>query len=144
MKLSAGKVSPPDAKQVYRGPDEDVLALRAEPPPPGREALLVPVMREGRWLGAPEPLAATQRRCRGDLAWLPPAARALRHPQPVPVRISEQLQTLQDQVSRDLRRRIAVYGPRRLPDAGWTVADGRNGARQPGTGAAAPTTPRWS
>lgn len=134
MKLSAGKTSAPGAKQVYRGPDGDVLALRDEPPPPDHEALLVPVMREGLRLCAPEPLAAAQRRCRGDLAWLPSAARALRHPQPVPVRISEQLQTLQDQVSRDLRRRIAVYGPRRLPDADWTVADGRNGARQPGIG----------
>ena len=65
-------------------------------------------MREGRRLGAPEPLAAAQRRCRGDLAWLPPAARALRHPEPVPVRVSEQLKALQAQVARDLKRRTAA------------------------------------
>jgi nicotinate phosphoribosyltransferase len=35
MKLSAGKTSAPGAKQVYRGPDGDVLALRDEPAPPG-------------------------------------------------------------------------------------------------------------
>ena len=37
MKLSAGKASPPGAKQVYRGPDGDVLALREEPPLPGHQ-----------------------------------------------------------------------------------------------------------
>jgi len=36
MKLSAGKTSPPGAKQVYRGPEGDVLALREEPSPPAR------------------------------------------------------------------------------------------------------------
>jgi nicotinate phosphoribosyltransferase len=108
MKLSAGKTSPPGAKQVYRGPDGDVLALRDEPPPPGHEPLLVPVMRQGRRVSAQEPLAAAQQRCRADLAWLPSAARALRDPVPVPVRISEQLKVLQDQVTRDLIRRTAV------------------------------------
>jgi nicotinate phosphoribosyltransferase len=107
MKLSAGKASAPGAKQVFRGPDGDVLALRDEPPPPGHEPLLLLVMRDGRRLSAPEPLTAAQRRCRADLAWLPPAARALRDPEPVPVRISEQLKTLQEQVIRDLRQRIA-------------------------------------
>ncbi len=110
MKLSAGKTSPPGAKQAYRGPDGDVLALRDEPPPPGHEPLLVPVMRGGQRLDAPEPLAAAQRRCRADLAWLPPAARALRDPEPVPVRISEQLTTLQEQVASDLRRACSTWG----------------------------------
>ena len=52
MKLSAGKTSPPGAKQVYRGPGGDVLALRDEPAPPGHQPLLVPVMRGGRGLRA--------------------------------------------------------------------------------------------
>ena len=108
MKLSAGKASPPGAKQVYRGPDGDVLALREEPPPPGHQPLLVPVMRKGRRVGAQEPLAVAQQRCRADLAWLPPAARALRNPVPVPVRLSDRLTILQDQVTRDLRRRAGV------------------------------------
>ena len=77
MKLSAGKTSPPEPSRSYRGPDGDVLALRDEPPPPGHQPLLVPVMRQGRRVSAPEPLAAAQQRCRADLAWLPPAARAL-------------------------------------------------------------------
>ncbi len=108
MKLSAGKTSPPGAKQVYRGPDGDVLALRDEPPPPGHQPLLVPVMRQGQRVSAPEPLTAAVQRCRADMAWLPLTARALRDPVPVPVRISEQLKTLQDQVTRDLRRRTAA------------------------------------
>jgi nicotinate phosphoribosyltransferase len=94
MKLSAGKGSAPGAKQVYRGAGGDVLALRDEPPPPGHEPLLVPVMREGRRLGAAEPLSGARRRCRADLAWLPPGARALRFPEAVPVRISKQLKIL--------------------------------------------------
>ena len=39
-----------------------------------------------------------------DLARLPPAARALRGPAPVPVHVSEQLQGLQDQLTHDLGR----------------------------------------
>ena len=114
MKLSAGKTSPPGAKQAYRGPDGDVLALRDEPPPPGHQPLLVPVMCQGQRVSAPEPLAAAQVRCRADLAWLPLTARALRDPVPVPVRISEQLKTLQDQVTRDLRRRTAAQARPRV------------------------------
>ncbi len=114
MKLSAGKTSPPGAKQVYRGPDGDVLALRDEAPPPGHQPLLVPVMRQGQRVSAPEPLTAAVQRCRADLAWLPLTARALRDPVPVPVRISEQLKTLQDQVTRDLRRRTAAQARPRV------------------------------
>jgi len=114
MKLSAGKTSPPGAKQVYRGPDGDVLALRDEAPPPGHQPLLVPVMRQGQRVSAPEPLTAAVQRCRADLAWLPLTARALRDPVPVPVRISEQLKILQDQVTRDLRRRTAAQARPRV------------------------------
>jgi nicotinic acid phosphoribosyltransferase len=89
-----------------------VGTLREEPPPPGCQPLLVPVMRRGRPVSNPEPLAAAQQRCRADLADLPPAARALRDPVPVPVQISDQLKILQDQVTRDLRRRAGIqHGP---------------------------------
>ena len=104
MKLSPGKATAPGAKQVYRGPGGDVIALRDEPPRPGGEPLLVPVMRGGQRRNGREPLAEAQRRCATDLARLPPAARALRGPAPVPVHLSEQLQGLQDQLTHDLRR----------------------------------------
>jgi nicotinate phosphoribosyltransferase len=108
MKLSAGKTSAPGAKQVYRGRDGDVLALRDEPALSGHHALLQPVMRHGRPLADPEPLTAIQRRCRTDLASLPQAARALQDPRPVPVRISDQLHSLQDRTARDIIRRTAA------------------------------------
>jgi nicotinate phosphoribosyltransferase len=127
MKLSAGKTSPPGAKQVYRGPDGDVLALRDEPPPPGHQPLLVPVMRQGQRVSAPEPLTAAVQRCRADLAWLPLTARALRDPVPVPVRISEQLKTLQDQVTRDLRRRTAAQARPRVSEPSRDVAPAHPG-----------------
>ncbi len=108
MKLSAGKTSAPGAKQVYRGEDGDMLTLRDEPPPPRHQPLLVPVMRQGRPVSAREPLAAAQQRYRADLAWLPPTAQALRDPEPVLVRISDQLKVLQDRVTSDLRRRTGA------------------------------------
>jgi nicotinate phosphoribosyltransferase len=75
---------------------------------PATTPLLQPVMRGRRPLGDPEPLAAIQRRCRAGLARLPPAARALHDPQPVPVRISDQLTSLQDRTARDIIQRTAA------------------------------------
>jgi hypothetical protein len=54
-------------------------------------------MRQGWRVSATEQLAAVQRRCRADLAWLSSATRALRDP--VPVRISGELKAFQDQVT---------------------------------------------
>lgn len=110
MKLSAGKVTWPGAKQVHRGPAGDVLGLRDEPGPPGHQAQLVPVMRGGRRLGPPEPLAETARRCAASLAWLPPSARILRRPAPVPVSASPALVALRRRLARELRRRSAPAG----------------------------------
>jgi nicotinate phosphoribosyltransferase len=107
MKLSPGKTTVPAAKQVHRGPGHDVLALRDEPPPPGCEPLLLPVMRAGRRLSGPEPLAAAQQRCRADLAGLPESARTLHAPTPVLVRISEQLGNVRDQIMHELMQRAA-------------------------------------
>ena len=58
MKLSAGKVTLPGAKQVHRGAAGDIIALRHEPAPPGSWPLLVPVMQDGRRLAPAEPVAA--------------------------------------------------------------------------------------
>ena len=102
MKLSPGKVTEPGAKQVYRGPAGDVLALRDEPAPPGHEPLLVPVMRGGHRLAGPEPLRAAQRRCAADLAWLPPEAKGLRAAAAAPVTVSSQLAALQERLAREL------------------------------------------
>jgi len=111
MKLSRGKATWPGAKQVHRGPAGDVLALRDEEGPPGHRQLLVPVVRGGRRLGPPEPLADAVRRCAASLARLPPAALALRRPKPVPVTASRALTASRRQLTRDLRRGPAALGP---------------------------------
>ena len=102
MKLSPGKITEPGAKQVFRGPAGDVLALRDEPTPPGYEPLLVPVMRGGHRLAGPEPLRGAQRRCAADLAWLPPEAKDLRAAAVAPVTVSSQLAALQERLAREL------------------------------------------
>lgn len=94
MKLSAGKVTAPGAKQVFRGESGDIIGLRDEPAPPGHRPLLVPVMAGGRRLTAPEPITAMRDRCAADIARLPKAARALRDPRPLEARHSERLSLL--------------------------------------------------
>lgn len=86
MKLSTGKETLPGAKQVFRRPGfDDCIALREEEAPAGAEALLVPVMGEGRRLAArPEPAEAVRAaaaRFDEDLAALAPAVRRLDDPQ---------------------------------------------------------------
>ena len=108
MKLSAGKATQPGAKQAYRGPTGDILALRDEPPPAGHQPLLRPVMRHGKRVTAAEPLAAAQRRCADSLAWLPPAAQALRAPSPAAVRTSPALTALRQELARELRKHPAA------------------------------------
>ena len=78
MKLSPGKATAPGAKQVFRRPHyDDLLGLRGEPVPADGEPLLVPIMRAGRLVSPPDPLAAAQQRCTADLMALPPTARQL-------------------------------------------------------------------
>jgi nicotinate phosphoribosyltransferase len=120
MKLSRGKATWPGAKQVHRGPAGDVLTLRDEPGLPGHRPLLTAVMRGGRRLGPPEPLADAVQRCAASLAGLPPAAKTLRRPKPVPVTASPALTASRRQLARDLRRRPAAVGP--MPVTDWLRA----------------------
>ena len=87
MKLSAGKVSAPGPKQVFRrGRMEDVIGLRSEAPPAGSAPLLVPVMTGGRRVLGRERLEAARGRFEADLARLPEPALDLRAPSgPQPV-----------------------------------------------------------
>jgi nicotinate phosphoribosyltransferase len=102
LKLSAGKMTMPGAKQVYRGAlkvDEDVVAVREEPAPPGREPLLVPVMTHGRQLDAPTTVAAARNRFERDLEALPPAALDLQATRPPTARFSPRLRALADELT---------------------------------------------
>ena len=57
-KWSEEKASLPGAKQLFRFPDRDVLALADENCPRGAEALLRPVIVRGQWVGdTPDPAA---------------------------------------------------------------------------------------
>jgi nicotinate phosphoribosyltransferase len=103
MKLSEGKATLPGAKQIHRGPEGDLLALRDEPAPPGHQPLLAPVICHGARLHPAEPLATAQQRCAHNLAWLPHTAWRLRSPSPIPVTISPALSALRQRLASQLR-----------------------------------------
>ena len=102
-KLSAEKATLPGPKQVFRGSptDGDVLALRDEEPGPEAEPLLYPVMKGGSRLGGPDDLSAARSRFEADLGWLPAGTCDLHRPEPVPLRLSEQLARLDVEFRQD-------------------------------------------
>ena len=84
MKLSAGKATAPGPKQVFRGEhlDDDLIGLRDEEPPGGRERVLVPVMRGGRRVAPRGSIAQGRDRFQRDLGALPTPARRIADPVP--------------------------------------------------------------
>ncbi len=94
LKLSAGKATAPGRKQVWRGPQSDVLALRDEPGVTEAEPLLEPMMRDGVRTRSAPTLDEMRARFDTDLAALPDAARLLRDAVPVEVRRSDALVAL--------------------------------------------------
>lgn len=110
MKLSAHKATLPGAKQVFRGPDGDVVGLRNEAVPHGTKPLLEVVMRNGRRVGPADSLEAARARFEADLACLPEPAQDLDKPISPPVRISRPLQALAASVEAAIRSR-ASQGP---------------------------------
>ncbi|MBI3608517.1 MAG: nicotinate phosphoribosyltransferase [Nitrospirae bacterium] len=101
-KRSEGKATWPGRKQVYRryGPGgvmtSDVLTIEGDPQP--GEPLIQPVMRGGRRLTPPTPLAESRARAAAELARLPPASRSLDDAPPYPVTITPALRALADTV----------------------------------------------
>lgn len=97
-KRSEGKATWPGRKQVFRRIDErgrmagDIISLVHETHP--GEALLRPVMRDGKRLAAPEPLAILRERTASGLAALPPALAARQDTPAYPVTISDELRAL--------------------------------------------------
>jgi nicotinate phosphoribosyltransferase len=84
MKLSAGKATAPGPKQVFRGEhlDDDLIGLRDEEPPVGRERLLVSVMRGGRRVAPRGSIAQGMDRFQRDLGALPTPAGRIADPVP--------------------------------------------------------------
>lgn len=101
-KLSSGKVTLAGAKQVYRRLDGegrfdgDWLGCRDEVVPATRP-LLKPVMQGGRRCALAPDLSVTRTFLADQVASLPQVYRAMESPQPYPVLISQQLQSVQKQ-----------------------------------------------
>lgn len=103
LKLSAGKMSWVNPKQLWRQLDKDgrishdLLGLRDDEQPGA--PLLVPAMKDGRRL-APNPnWREARQRFQEDVARLPPACLPLRAPGRVPLEITPGLRQLQQRVS---------------------------------------------
>lgn len=110
MKLSTGKVTLVDKKQVFRYYDErgamarDVIALREEELP-GATPLLQSAMRQGR----PSQPLPSLKECReyflAQFALLPAPFKALQEPAPYPVDLSPELKDLQSRVKQEIQHR---------------------------------------
>jgi nicotinate phosphoribosyltransferase len=110
MKLSTGKVTLVDKKQVFRFFDDqgamqqDTIALRRETVPSGAP-LLQPVMAGGRITRPLPTLTESREYFRDQLARLPEAHKALQDPAPYPVSLSPGLKELQSRVVQQIRHR---------------------------------------
>jgi nicotinate phosphoribosyltransferase len=104
MKLSRDKVSAPGRKQVFRRtkPFSDVLGLRDEPVPSGRQRLLEPLMTGGRRNASRQPPSTSRALFQADLALLPAGAREIHSPKSPPVRSTEALRKLSAETRRKL------------------------------------------
>jgi nicotinate phosphoribosyltransferase len=99
-KLSEDKATLPGAKQVYRFADHDLVASAEEPPPPGGEPLLRPVIRAGRLLEALPDATSARAYAAQALVRLPEGVRKLEQPEPYRVEYSQALLALAEQVRR--------------------------------------------
>jgi nicotinate phosphoribosyltransferase len=97
-KRSEGKTTWPGCKQVYRTFDDagymtsDVLTLHDDRQK--GEALLIPILRNGKRLDPPKPLSALRERAANQLARLPNKLRTLDQAAPFEVKVSDALQSL--------------------------------------------------
>jgi nicotinate phosphoribosyltransferase len=109
MKLSTGKVTLVDKKQVYRHYDgqgdllRDVIALRDEEVA-GALPLLRPVMRRGRIVRPLPSLNDNRAHFQAQFTHLPEPYKALKNPPVYPVELSPGLQNLQSRVECRLRQ----------------------------------------
>ena len=116
MKLSTGKESQPDPKQVYRTSDSagmyagDVIALRDEKVAYG-EPMLERVMAEGRVLGPQPSLDEIRGRFTHEFDHLGEEHKALQSPVPYKVSFSPALQTLHDAVEQRIGTDEGESGP---------------------------------
>jgi nicotinate phosphoribosyltransferase len=108
LKLSEDKATEPGRKQVFRGPDGDVIGLREETPPDRSEPMLVPVMRDGSRTGPRRGLDVARRLFESDLVRLPDEARSLAEPHAPQPAFSGALRRLTEETRADALRRAGV------------------------------------
>ncbi len=111
LKLSTGKVSLADEKQVFRLRDADgrlrgdVIGLSEEPPPaPGAEPLLETFMEGGRLVRPLPAIEELRDRFRREFAALDDRYKAVRNPAKYPVRLSRRLRRLQRELTARLEQ----------------------------------------
>jgi nicotinate phosphoribosyltransferase len=110
MKLSTGKVTLVDKKQIWRSFDDkglmdgDIIALREETLPAGMP-LLQPVMHSGMPSGPLPSLQESREYFRRQFALLPEAYKALNNPALYPVSLSQGLTEREARVAKELQRR---------------------------------------
>ena len=110
MKLSTGKVTLVDKKQVFRFFDDagrmarDVIALREETVPEGRP-LLEKVMEHGRIINPLPSLKESREYFASQFALLPAEYKAIEKPAVYPVQLSPGLENLQKQVEQQIKER---------------------------------------
>ena len=110
MKLSTGKVTLVDKKQIWRNFDNkglmqgDVIALREETLPEGIP-LLQQVMQNGNLVQPLPTLQESRNHFRQQLALLPEAYKALEEPPLYPVSLSQRLEERESRVEEELHQR---------------------------------------
>jgi nicotinate phosphoribosyltransferase len=108
LKLSVAKSTEPGRKQVFRGAGGDVIALRDEPPPPGTEPLLVPVMLGGERAGPPRTLETARRLFEADLARLPEPVKRMQDPEQPAATVSDALKRLTEETRAEALRKAGA------------------------------------
>ncbi|HHP7235064.1 MAG TPA: nicotinate phosphoribosyltransferase [Desulfobacterales bacterium] len=108
LKLSSGKKSLVAEKQVFRMQSkgryrEDTIGLRHEKR--HGEPLLVAMMEDGGRLQEPDPAKVIRDRFMTDFERFDDRVRAIESPAEYPVRISDELQKLQDRIVEETRRK---------------------------------------
>ncbi|HYX87591.1 MAG TPA: nicotinate phosphoribosyltransferase [Gaiellales bacterium] len=97
MKAAGAKSNLPGRHQVFRDASGgDVIGLDGEEL--SGDALLQPVLRSGKPVGSPPPLAAARDRAAAEVAALPAGVRALRDPDTLPPRLSPRLLALKEEL----------------------------------------------
>jgi nicotinate phosphoribosyltransferase len=108
-KFSQAKITYPGRKQIFRYSTAagefkgDKIAVEDEAANGGRP-LLVPVMRAGKRIHSPEPVATLRERCLSSVAQLPQRYRHIRRTAIYPVHYSDRLEKLLEKVRRRVSR----------------------------------------